>query len=222
MPPEEPDTATVGTEAPSPDGASAPRRHPVALLVGVAALTIAGALALFVIVEGGGRRESARETAAAPGPSRASDEDVTPDGSAPDAHTTTTSSTSVPTPPLDAAPLVAPTPGAPEPVDLPGPGPVTTAASAPGTPVVSIGAPGPGGCPAWWTVDDGGRTLAYYVVTLESAPAPPGPDGTEIGTALMAEKTTATTATVDVGGTIRVSAENALGSGPTSGPLLCR
>lgn len=219
MPPEEPDTATVGTEAPSPGGASAPRRHRVAVFVGVAALTVAGALAVFVIVEGGGR-ESARETAAAPGPSRASGEGVTPDGSAPDAHTTTTSSTSVPTPPT--APLVAPSPGAPEPVDLPGPGPVTTAAWAPGTPVVSIGAPGPGGCPAWWTVDDGGRALAYYVVTLESAPAPPGADGTEIGTALRAEKTTATTATVDVGGTIRVTAENALGSGPTSGPLICR
>jgi hypothetical protein len=95
-------------------------------------------------------------------------------------------------------------------------------ASVPGVPLVSIGAPGPNGCPAWWTVDDGGSPIIYSIVTHESAPAPPGPDGTEIGTALMVEKTPATTATVSLGGTIRVSAENSAGPGPTSALLLCR
>ena len=90
----------------------------------------------------------------------------------------------------------------------------------PATPVVTVGPAVPDGCIASWTVDDGGSPVLEYVVTRESAAAPPDRDGTELGTR-RADRTADTAATVDPGGTIRVAATNSVGDGPVSDPAPC-
>jgi len=213
---EEPDTATAGTATPDHDGGPPWRRHPVALGLSIAALTVWVAIGVAVLVGGHDGSRSAQEAVAKRDASQVLGADDERDANPAAESTTASSVVPPPTPTAPVAPTADPSePSAPGPSAPPPP-------SVPGVPLVSIGAPGPNGCPAWWTVDNGGSPLVHYIVTRESAPAPPGTDGVEIGTALVVEKTTATTATVDVGGTIHVSAENVIGSGPTSATLSCR
>ena len=220
--PEELDTATAGTEgpAPEPEPTRPGSRRTVTVVVGIAMLFAVGIVAEVVTVtsSGGDDTSSAlvakrRQERPASSPINATVDDViTSTSSNPSATTSTTltitaSETPTPVASIDESPPPAPAPAP---------------SSVPGTPAVTISAPvGADGCTASWTVDDGGSPLVDFVVTHESAPAPPGPGGEQIGTALMMERTNATSAPVDLGGTIRVAAENSVGTGATSDALTC-
>ncbi len=211
---EEPDIATAGT-GDHPDSGR-PREQRVALLLSTVLLVILTAVSIAVITWGPDRTFRERTTAA----ERADRNDAEVAGTSivdPTTPSTPAGSALAPVPTAPAGPVPNAGPNNPlTPASAPAPAPV-----APGVPVVSMGPAGPGSCAASWTVTDGGAAIIEYLVTHESEAAPPGPGGVDIGAALWVERTTATTATVDAGGTIRVSAHNAIGDGPTSEARRC-
>ena len=224
MPLEEPDTATAGTGTQAVEHDAA-RGHRVALLVGAATVTILVVAAVFVIAPDRDRPERTRATVARREALRPASEAEAANS---ESGTTTTgiAPAAEPAPTARAATPASDTPGdragdaSGDPSSAPG-APPAPSASLPGTPVVAVGGAGPNGCAVSWTVAGGGTPIVEFFVTRESEPAPPGPDGPEIGTAMQVERTTDTTATVGAGWTVRVAARNALGTGPASEPILC-
>jgi hypothetical protein len=203
MPLEEPDNATAGAGSRDRERDGAPGQR-VALLLSAAVLTILLAAAVLIVATRGTRSERERAALArSEAPKLPSEVEA--------ARIESATTTSVPTAEVPTGRVVAP------PTYLP----TDPAPTLPGTPVVSLGPGGSNGCTASWTVDGRGTPIVEYFITRESEPAPPGPGGTEIGTALQVERTTDTTAPVDPGWTVRITAWNTLGQGPASEPILC-
>jgi hypothetical protein len=218
---EEPDIATAGTGEPDHDG-TRPREQRVALFASTVLLVILAAAAVVAVTWGPTRSFEERTTVAR----RADRPDPTDSDPGLEADPTTTSSSTTTTiglaaPPTSTAPAgtapdhgpsypVAPPTTAPAPQPLP-----------PGVPVVTVGPAGPGGCTASWTVADGGAPIIDYRVLRESAPASAVVAGVDIGRGTTLDRMTATTATVELGGTISVSAHNAIGDSAYSEPQHC-
>ncbi len=182
--PEEHDTATVGTASntPEPEPTRLGSHRNVAFATGIAMVTALGVVAVVLFVTSPGEADTSRAVVAKRTLQRSAPELT--DANSSDAITSTSSTLGATTTTLAPSRGETSAPVAPM-IESSPPAPPAPPASVPGTPVVTISASvGAGGCTASWTTDDGGSPLVDYIVTHESAPAPPGPGGVEIGTAM--------------------------------------